>query len=60
VFFVAADNESYTVAIIKPDVVAHGKADEIIMKVRAQFKGQEVRSLLTGHLVVSNLYAVFC
>jgi len=48
------------VAIIKPDVVAHGKADEIIMKVRAQFKGQEVRSLFTGHLVVSNLYAVFC
>lgn len=33
-FLVPAD-ESYTVAIIKPDVVAHGKADEIIMKVRA-------------------------
>lgn len=28
-------HKSYTVAIIKPDVVAHGKASEIIMKVRA-------------------------
>uniref|UniRef100_A0A8C1MRY8 NME/NM23 family member 8 n=1 Tax=Cyprinus carpio TaxID=7962 RepID=A0A8C1MRY8_CYPCA len=27
-------NESCTVAIIKPDVVAHGKADEIIMKIQ--------------------------
>ncbi|XP_063777889.1 thioredoxin domain-containing protein 6 isoform X2 [Pseudophryne corroboree] len=26
--------KSYTVAIIKPDVVAHGKADEIIMKIQ--------------------------
>ncbi|XP_051761176.1 thioredoxin domain-containing protein 6 isoform X4 [Ctenopharyngodon idella] len=26
--------QSYTVAIIKPDVVAHGKADEIIMKIQ--------------------------
>ncbi|XP_067844033.1 thioredoxin domain-containing protein 6-like isoform X2 [Heptranchias perlo] len=27
-------NKAYTVAIIKPDAVAHGKADEIIMKVQ--------------------------
>ncbi|KAK2904677.1 hypothetical protein Q8A67_006476 [Cirrhinus molitorella] len=27
-------NKSYTVAIIKPDVVAHGKANEIIMKIQ--------------------------
>ncbi|XP_078085275.1 thioredoxin domain-containing protein 6-like [Mustelus asterias] len=27
-------NKSYTVAIIKPDAVAHGKADEIIMKIQ--------------------------
>nr|XP_021334265.1 thioredoxin domain-containing protein 6 isoform X3 [Danio rerio] len=27
-------DKSYTVAIIKPDVVAHGKADEIIMKIQ--------------------------
>uniref|UniRef100_A0A4W3IWN5 NME/NM23 family member 9 n=1 Tax=Callorhinchus milii TaxID=7868 RepID=A0A4W3IWN5_CALMI len=27
-------SKSYTVAIIKPDAVAHGKADEIIMKVQ--------------------------
>lgn len=27
-------NRSYTVAIIKPDVVAHGKTNEIIMKVK--------------------------
>uniref|UniRef100_A0A9J8C7U7 NME/NM23 family member 9 n=1 Tax=Cyprinus carpio carpio TaxID=630221 RepID=A0A9J8C7U7_CYPCA len=27
-------NESCTVAIIKPDVVAHGRADEIIMKIQ--------------------------
>ncbi|XP_055494523.1 thioredoxin domain-containing protein 6 isoform X2 [Leucoraja erinacea] len=27
-------NKSFTVAIIKPDAVAHGKADEIIMKVQ--------------------------
>ncbi|XP_067891978.1 thioredoxin domain-containing protein 6 [Heterodontus francisci] len=27
-------NKSYTIAIIKPDAVAHGKADEIIMKVQ--------------------------
>lgn len=26
-------SKSYTVAIIKPDAVAHGKANEIIMKV---------------------------
>lgn len=26
-------NKSYTVAIIKPDAVAHGKVNEIIMKV---------------------------
>uniref|UniRef100_UPI00398E7C5E thioredoxin domain-containing protein 6 n=1 Tax=Pristiophorus japonicus TaxID=55135 RepID=UPI00398E7C5E len=29
-----AVNKAYTVAIIKPDAVAHGKADEIIMKVQ--------------------------
>ncbi|KTG03528.1 hypothetical protein cypCar_00049195 [Cyprinus carpio] len=29
--------KSCTVAIIKPDVVAHGKADEIIMKELIQF-----------------------
>uniref|UniRef100_A0A673J5E8 NME/NM23 family member 8 n=1 Tax=Sinocyclocheilus rhinocerous TaxID=307959 RepID=A0A673J5E8_9TELE len=28
------DEDSCTVAIIKPDVVAHGKADEIIMKIQ--------------------------
>ncbi|XP_076002504.1 thioredoxin domain-containing protein 6-like [Genypterus blacodes] len=28
------DSKSYTVAIIKPDAVAHGKADEIIMKIQ--------------------------
>ncbi|XP_022535892.2 thioredoxin domain-containing protein 6 [Astyanax mexicanus] len=28
------DNRSYTVAIIKPDIVAHGKTDEIIMKIQ--------------------------
>lgn len=55
-FFVGADNKSYTVAIIKPDVVAHGKAEEIIMKVRAQV---QVMSLFTGHHVVSNPYAIF-
>ncbi|XP_038644174.1 thioredoxin domain-containing protein 6 isoform X2 [Scyliorhinus canicula] len=27
-------NKSFTVAIIKPDAVAHGKADEIIMKIQ--------------------------
>ncbi|GAA6084909.1 thioredoxin domain-containing protein 6, partial [Tachysurus ichikawai] len=27
-------NRSYTVGIIKPDVVAHGKTDEIIMKIQ--------------------------
>lgn len=30
-------NRTYTVGIIKPDVVAHGKTDEIIMKVDAQY-----------------------
>ncbi|KAK7169547.1 hypothetical protein R3I93_005505 [Phoxinus phoxinus] len=31
---IIADNKSYTVAIIKPDVVAHGKAEEIMMKIQ--------------------------
>ncbi|XP_077071950.1 thioredoxin domain-containing protein 6 isoform X2 [Siphateles boraxobius] len=31
---IVSDNKSYTVAIIKPDVVAHGKAEEIIMKIQ--------------------------
>lgn len=29
-------SKSYTVAIIKPDAVAHGKANEIIMKVHKE------------------------
>ncbi|XP_041057244.1 thioredoxin domain-containing protein 6 isoform X1 [Carcharodon carcharias] len=31
---VVTAHKSYTVAIIKPDAVAHGKADEIIMKIQ--------------------------
>ncbi|XP_028289447.1 thioredoxin domain-containing protein 6 [Parambassis ranga] len=41
-------SKSYTVAIIKPDVVAHGKANEIIMKIQdAGFEilAQEERTL---------------
>ncbi|XP_048454661.1 thioredoxin domain-containing protein 6-like [Rhincodon typus] len=38
-FNTVTTNKSYTVAIIKPDAVAHGKANEIIMKIReAGFK----------------------
>ncbi|XP_023665907.2 thioredoxin domain-containing protein 6 isoform X1 [Paramormyrops kingsleyae] len=40
--------KSYTIAVIKPDVVTHGKANEIIMKVQEagfEITGQEVRML---------------
>lgn len=57
--FLVPDNKSYTVAIIKPDVVAHGKADEIIMKVRAQFKGQmspKIKVVIIFNVYAGNIY----
>ncbi|XP_048867075.1 thioredoxin domain-containing protein 6 isoform X2 [Brienomyrus brachyistius] len=41
-------HKSYTIAVIKPDVVTHGKTNEIIMKIQEagfEITGQEVRML---------------
>ncbi|XP_041663014.1 thioredoxin domain-containing protein 6 isoform X2 [Cheilinus undulatus] len=46
-------SKSYTVAIIKPDAVAHGKANEIIMKVYFEDLVQFMSSGLSHILVLS-------